>query len=154
MDWRCRRSRRWPDFRGVSDVTRVLDRVQQGDATWRRGGVATSSGDSNVLYRNNGNGTFTQITSGVVPSDVGYSLSVAGGDYDNDGLPNLFFGGAFGPASTVASLFYHTGGGNFERITDGTLANTLGNFIASWVDYDNDGLLDIFLANTGGRLSH
>jgi hypothetical protein len=114
-------------------------------------GVATSTGDYNVLYRNNGNGTFTKITSGVVASDVGYSLSVACGDYDNDGLPDLFFGGAFGPTPTVTSLFYHnTGGGNFEPITTGNLVNTMGNFIASWVDYDNDGFLDIFLANTGG----
>src|SRR5262249_26844743 len=114
-------------------------------------GVATSTGDSNVFYRKDGSGTFTKIASGVVPSDVGYSLSVGCGDYDNDGLPDLFFGGAFGPTATVASLFYHnTGGGNFERITDGDLVKTLGNFIASWVDYDNDGFLDIFFTNTGG----
>jgi hypothetical protein len=114
-------------------------------------GVASDTGDSNVVYRNNGDGTFTQVTSGSVVTDVGFSLSVAVGDYDNDGLPDLFFGGAFGPTPTVASLFYHnTGGGNFERITNGALANTKGNFIASWVDYDNDGLLDILLVNTGG----
>lgn len=114
-------------------------------------GVATSAGDSNVLFHNNRDGSFTQITSGPVASDIGYNLSVAGADYDNDNFIDLFFGGAFGLTATVPSLFYHNvGGGEFEPVTEGPVANTQGNFIASWVDFDNDGLVDLFLANTGG----
>jgi enediyne biosynthesis protein E4 len=113
-------------------------------------GVA-SSGGTNLLYQNNGNGTFTRITSGPVATDVGVSLSVACGDYKNDGFPDLFFGQAFGPTPTVASLLYRNhGNGTFDRITSGALVNTLGNFTAVWVDYNNDGFLDIFLANTSG----
>jgi hypothetical protein len=129
----------WVDYDGDGNLDLVV-----------ANGVATS-GETNAIYRNNGNGTLTQITSGVVVTDVGNSLSVAAGDYDNDGLPDLFFGGVFGSIPSVLSLLYHnTGNGNFERITEGDLVNTYGNFIAVWGDYDNDGFLDIFLANTGG----
>lgn len=113
-------------------------------------GVATSGG-SNAVFRNNGKGGFSRITSGSIATDLGYSLSIACGDYDNDGLLDLFFGGAFGPGPTVPGLFYrNAGAGNFQGITDSPLVTTLGNFTATWVDYDNDGFLDIFFTNTGG----
>ena len=77
--------------------------------------MASAAGDINSLLRNNGDGTLSQIAADPLTSDVGYSLSVAWGDFDNDGLPDVFFGGAFGPTPTVANLFYHnTGNGNFE----------------------------------------
>src|SRR5437773_5816887 len=51
----------------------------------------------NFLYRNNGDGTFTKITSGAIVNDVGYSWGAAWGDYDNDGFLDLFV--ANGPPS-------------------------------------------------------
>src|ERR1700757_4781836 len=74
-----------------------------------------SSGDSNALFRNNGDGSFTQVASGPVVTDIGYSLTVGWGDYDNDGLPDLFFGGASCAVPVVPSLLYHNVGGDFEQ---------------------------------------
>ena len=105
----------------------------------------------NSVFRNNGDGTFSAVDSPPLTTDMGYSLSVAWGDFDNDGLPDVFFGNAFGPTPTVMNLFYHNlGNGNFEEISGGELGNEAGNFTATWADYDRDGFIDIFLANAGG----
>ncbi len=114
-------------------------------------GVDTPNGARNAVYHNNRNGTFSQSASAPLTTDVGYSLNVALGDYDNDGFPDVFFGGVFGPTPTVKSLVYRNNGqGGFERINTGNLAATMGNFMGFWADYDNDGFLDILLVNTGG----
>jgi hypothetical protein len=111
-------------------------------------GVATS-GRSNFVYKNNGDGTFTPLTSGSIPTDIGYSLGIAWGDYDNDGLPDVFFGQDFPPASTVPGLFYENqGAGSFTKVTKGELVTKPGNFLGVWGDYNNDGLLDLFVAAT------
>jgi hypothetical protein len=107
---------------------------------------------TNSLFRNNRDGTFSPIDSPPITTDMGYSLSVAWGDFDNDGLPDVLFGNAFGPTPTVTNLFYHNlGNGSFEGISGGQLGNEAGNFTATWADYDRDGFIDIFLANAGGR---
>jgi hypothetical protein len=105
----------------------------------------------NSVFRNNGDGTLSHIDAPPLTTDMGYSLSVAWGDIDNDGLPDVFFGNAFGPTPTVTNLFYHNlGNGSFEEIGGGELGNEAGNFTATWADYDRDGFIDIFLANAGG----
>src|SRR6185436_9963202 len=79
----------WMDYDGDGDLDLIV-----------ANGVA-SAGAMNAVFQNDGSGSFSQIFSGSIPTDVGYSLSVACGDYDNDGLPDLFFGGVFGPTPTV-----------------------------------------------------
>jgi hypothetical protein len=108
--------------------------------------VANLTG-KNFLYHNNGNGTFTKITSGDIVNDVGNSVTCAWGDYDNDGYPDLFAANG-GPNNF---LYRNNGNGTFTKITSGSIVND-GGYSAgcAWGDYDNDGNLDLFVANRAG----
>jgi hypothetical protein len=98
----------------------------------------------NGLYRNEGNFDFTKIVSGPVATDVSMAYAPAWGDYDNDGDQDLYVGN--GPPNP-ANLFYsNNGDGSFTKITTGVIATaTTYTTSSSWVDYDNDGDLDLFL---------
>ena len=101
--------------------------------------------ENNFLYHNNGNGSFTKITSGSIVNDGGPSTDAAWGDYDNDGFLDLY-------VTNLATNFqYHNNGdGTFTRILSGPPATENRNSTAcAWGDYDNDGFPDLFVANTG-----
>jgi hypothetical protein len=104
---------------------------------------------ANFLYRNEGNGTFTRLTQGVIPEEKAHFLSCAWIDYDNDGWLDLFLTATADPKGTNY-LYRNLGDGNFAKVIKGALvtdrANTAG---CSWGDYNNDGFLDVFLANGG-----
>jgi enediyne biosynthesis protein E4 len=103
----------------------------------------------NRLFRNNGNGTFTDVTAQTGLQGAYYSIGVAAADYDNDGYQDLFVAGANG-----FQLFHNNGNGTFADVTDKAglrrshpkLA-TLFSAAAGWFDYDNDGLLDLIVIN-------
>jgi hypothetical protein len=104
-------------------------------------------GQNDSLYHNNGDGTFSSVTNGAVVNSGGLSLSCAWGDYDNDGFLDLFVtnwdvGGA------TNFLFHNNGDGTFTRVMEGSQVNdvAISNGCA-WGDYDNDGFLDLFVAN-------
>jgi hypothetical protein len=103
----------------------------------------------NFLYHNNGDGTFTKITSGQIVTDVGYSWGAAWADYDNDGFLDLFV--ANGPPSGPGQndfLYRNNGDGTFTKITTGSLVNDAASGDGcAWGDYDNDGFLDLFVTN-------
>jgi hypothetical protein len=108
----------------------------------------TNSGDNNFLYQNNNDGTFTQILSGVIVNDGGYSRGTTWGDYDNDGDLDLFVANV----TQDNCLYQNNGGGSFTKITDGEIVNDGGSSRScSWVDYDNDSFLDLFVANSNGE---
>ena len=109
----------------------------------------------NRLYRNNGDGTFTKITNGVLVNDVQFCVGTAWADYDNDGLLDLFVVKALGTQSGTPNRLYHNlGGGNFQRVTNGPIATDLGNGLGcAWGDYNNDGYLDLFVPNEMGLKS-
>jgi hypothetical protein len=70
-------------------------------------------GQNNVLYHNNGDGTFTRVTEGSVVNDGGNSVGCAWGDYDNDGFVDLFVSnGAFGNVSQHNFLYRNNGNSN------------------------------------------
>ena len=95
----------------------------------------------NHLYRNDGNGRFTDVTdnSGLNP-DM-YSIAVAAADYDNDGFVDLLVT-AYG--KTV--LYHNDGNGHFTDVTAKSGLNVEGWAISStWLDYDKDGCLDLFI---------
>jgi gliding motility-associated-like protein len=109
----------------------------------------------NFLYRNNGNGSFTKITTGAIVTDTSNALGSAWGDYDNDGYLDLFVANYekdFEDYHTVQgyrNLLYHNNGdGTFTRITDDVIvADSSTSSGAAWGDCDNDGDLDLFVAN-------
>lgn len=98
-----------------------------------------------ALYRNNGDGTFTDVTEKAgVGAEGLFGMGVAVGDFDNDGFPDLFVCG-YG-----RSILYHNNGnGTFTDVTKRTGVENAGRWASSaaWFDYDNDGRLDLVIAN-------
>ncbi len=97
------------------------------------------------LYKNNRNGTFTDVTEAAGLDIEIYGMGVAVGDYDNDGYPDLFI-----TCLGQNRLFHNTGTGAFVDVTKRSgLAGRDGfSTSALWFDYDRDGLLDLFVAIT------
>lgn len=96
-----------------------------------------------AIYRNNGNGAFTEVTKGSGLDVEMYALGVAVGDYDNDGLDDLYLTALEGDR-----LMKNLGGFKFRDVTkEAGIANANFGTSAAWVDYDRDGRLDLFVAN-------
>ena len=94
------------------------------------------------LYRNNGNGTFTDVTAKAGLDVEMYGMGVAVGDYDNDGWDDIYVTGL-----GEARLF-HNEHGHFRDVTPAAGVNNAGfGASAAWVDYDRDGKLDLFVTN-------
>src|SRR5664279_1325350 len=103
----------------------------------------------NRLYHNNRDGTFTDVTEKARVAGEGYGMGVAIGDYDNDGWPDIFVANV-----TKNQLFHNNHDGTFTDVTD--KAGVAGGLLdgkkmwsvsAGWVDYNNDGQLDLFVSN-------
>jgi hypothetical protein len=104
----------------------------------------------NRLFRNDGNGAFTDVTQAAGLAGIGYDMGVAIGDYDNDGWPDLFVAGLH-----RNTLYRNNGNGTFTDVTvkaglDRSVDPEFGPLwavAAAWVDVNNDGLLDLFVVN-------
>ena len=96
----------------------------------------------NRLFRNNHDGSFTDVTQRAGVAGSGYSMGVAAGDFDNDGNVDLLVTGV-----RQNTLYRNRGDGTFEDVTDQAGLGEKGKWTvaAGWFDYDNDGLLDLFL---------
>ena len=104
-------------------------------------GVAEASGAPNSLYRNNGDGTFTDIATPAGVAHHGRSIGSAFGDYDNDGWPDLLVINIDGPNA----LYRNHGDGTFADQTQAAgIDAPYDGFVGFFFDYDNDGWLDIF----------
>ena len=96
-----------------------------------------------ALYRNNHDGTFTDITAGSGLDVEMYGMGVAIGDYDNDGRDDVYITALEGD-----HLFHNEGHGKFRDVTKAAgIDNASFGTSAAWVDYDRDGKLDLFVAN-------
>ena len=96
-----------------------------------------------ALYRNNGNGTFTDVTAGSGLDVEMYGMGVAVGDYDNDGRDDVYITALEGDR-----LFHNEGNFKFRDVTKAAgIANANFGTSAAWLDYDKDGRLDLFVAN-------
>jgi hypothetical protein len=97
----------------------------------------------NALYRNNRDGTFTDVTerAGVAGGTFGFGAAV--GDYDNDGRPDIFV-----TAYGSCRLYHNNGDGTFTDVAEKAgVASPGWTTSAVWFDYDNDGRLDLFVSS-------
>jgi len=103
----------------------------------------------NHLFRNNGDGTFTDVTEKSGLKGTGFDVGVAIGDYDNDGYDDVFVAGVY-----RNTLYHNNGDGTFTDVTEKAgiaqpdkQYGPLWAVGAAWVDVNNDGLLDLFVVN-------
>jgi hypothetical protein len=105
----------------------------------------TSKHSTPKLYRNNHDGTFTDVThkAGLDTVEM-FGMGVAVGDFDNDGYDDLFV-----TAYGQSHLFHNNGNGTFTDVTQKAGLGGVQEFStgAAWVDYDKDGRLDLVVAN-------
>src|SRR5277367_4120177 len=96
---------------------------------------------SNALYRNNRDGTFTDVTKKAGVPGNAYGMGVAAGDYDGDGFADLYVS-----QYSRGILYHNNGDGTFTDVTEKAGLTTSGwGTSAVWFDYDNDGRLDLFV---------
>ena len=107
------------------------------------------AGFANRLFHNNGDGTFTDVTDKAGVGGIGYSMGVAAGDYDNDGFVDLYVTGV-----NRNQLLHNNDNGTFTDFVDkarvpGTIPGKgkAWSVTSGWIDYNNDGLLDLFVVN-------
>jgi len=98
---------------------------------------------TNALYRNNGDGTFTDVTAGAGVGDKGMGMGVSIADYDNDGDQDLFVAN-YGPNA----LYRNNGDGTFTNVARAAgIGNALSALGSAFLDYDRDGYLDLYVGN-------
>ena len=107
-------------------------------------GFETTTPPTNILYQNNGNGVFTDVTAVASVGDTGYGMGCVAADYDNDSDPDLYvtnFGANLlyrnNGDSTFTDVTAHAGVGNGEKWSSS----------CAFVDYDHDGNLDLYVVN-------
>ncbi len=104
----------------------------------RKGARSTSA-----LYRNNHDGTFTDVTAAAGLAAPMYGLGCAVGDYDGDGLDDVYI-----TTLGLNHLFRNLGGGRFADVTSKAGVGDQGfSTSAAWLDFDRDGALDLFVCN-------
>ena len=104
--------------------------------------VGNISATRNALYRNNGDGTFTDVTMSTDTEDVGDARTCAFVDFDADGRIDIFTTNHLNPNR----LFRNMGNGNFRDVApDVNLSSPIDIFSAPWGDYNNDGAMDVFM---------
>ena len=127
------------------------------------GGVTSScppsayEGSADILYRNNGDGTFTNVTKKAgIYQPAGKNLSVGAGDYDNDGWPDLFVAND----GLAAYLYHNEHNGTFKEqgSVSGMAFTGQGRTMAAMCialgDYNNDGWLDLYISDFQGNSDH
>ncbi|MEM3086776.1 MAG: CRTAC1 family protein [Halobacteria archaeon] len=105
---------------------------------------AMRDGPPNVLYRNNGDGTFTDVTKAAGVGDTGWGFAAIFSDLDGDAWPDLYVANDFGSNT----LYFNLGNGRFREVTNESGTGYRGNGMGvDSGDYDNDGDLDLYVTN-------
>lgn len=106
-------------------------------------------GQNNCLYRNNGDGTFTKNTTSLIANDASASQGGSWGDYNNDGLMDLFMTVNDFADIKHNFLYKNLGNGNFEVLNASPSIDGGAGFGSAWLDMNNDGFLDLTVSNNG-----
>ncbi len=104
------------------------------------------NGPPNFLFRNRGDGSFEDVTaaSGLNQNNNRFSFAAAWCDYDNSGFPSIYVANDFGRKN----LYHNNGDGTFRDVADADGVEDYGpGMSACWLDYDNDGRQDVYVAN-------
>lgn len=108
-------------------------------------------GENNMLYLNDGTGSFIQIDTGVIVNDLKPSDGATFGDYNNDGEIDGFVANWYG----LDNLLYQNFGDRwYLQSLEPPASDPSHSEAGSWADYDNDGDLDLFVANSDGLLKN
>jgi hypothetical protein len=103
-----------------------------------------NNGGGVIAFHNNGNGTFTDVTEKIGLKTSGWTLDLGHGDANNDGWDDLYVACDFG----TDRFFVNNGNGTFTDITEKAIGiDTKKGMNVDWGDFDNDGLLDIYVTN-------
>ncbi|MCI4669134.1 MAG: CRTAC1 family protein, partial [Bacteroidia bacterium] len=105
------------------------------------------SNEPNKLFRNNCDGSFSQYNHPVFALDRFKSVNAAWGDFDQDGWLDLMVGNA---GNQSINVYHNDGRGGFDQVINDAILNTIGSNKAYWLDLNEDGWLDIYLANNSG----
>ncbi len=132
----------WIDYNndGLLDLYVLSGRYLEGATNHSK---ADGQDATNHLYRNNGDGTFTDVTAQAGVAGKGFGMGVTVGDYDNDGFEDIYV-----TNWNSAILYRNNGNGTFTDVTEkaGVQNNHFG-VGAAFVDYDRDGRLDLYVGN-------
>lgn len=108
---------------------------------------------NNMFFMGDGAGGFTRALAGIIVNDGGYSETCTWGDYDNDGYVDLYVtnSGYIGGGAWPNYLYHNNGDSTFTKISSGDIVtDAFYSRGCSWIDYDGDGDLDMFVANENG----
>ncbi|NBP67390.1 MAG: hypothetical protein EBU52_01465 [Cytophagia bacterium] len=134
---------------GLSRAGSWVDYDKDGDQDFFRSRFGTSTNEYDQLYRNNGDGTFVAVTGSVFEQDYFMgSRSLSWGDYDNDLDLDVYV--VENSAVYPSMLYRNNGDGTFTKMSSSLLAETkaVQSFGSAWGDVDNDGDLDMVVANS------
>lgn len=141
----------WADFDGDGDLDLFVGNESQQTATVDPSSLYTRIADAypSQLFRNNGDGTFTDITRTAGVANLRLAKGVAWGDYDDDGDPDLYVSN-IGPNR----LYRNNGNGTFDDVAPdlGVSRPASASFATWFFDLDNDGDLDLFVADYQARI--
>ena len=127
----------WFDYDNDNDLDALLVNGSSRDR------IAAGGDPMAALYRNDGNGRFTDVTAASGLNKRGWGMGVCVADYDNDGLQDVYLT-AFGPNA----LFRNTGKGTFTDVTNAAgVGDTHWSTNCAYGDYDRDGDVDLYVAN-------
>ncbi|HRE39986.1 MAG TPA: FG-GAP-like repeat-containing protein [Ignavibacteria bacterium] len=146
-------------FTKITDLTIVNDVSRDDGASWAdidNDGFldlcfVNWGNNTDRLYRNNTMGNFTFLNTSPVSTNFGFSEAVSFGDYDNDGLVDIFITNSFG-ANHKNFLYKNLGNTNYVKVDTGiAVSETADSRGLNWIDIDNDGDLDIYVTNEVGQ---
>ena len=146
------------NFTSVADDPIVMDMMPSDGATFADidndgdldGFVVNWYNKNNLAYINDGTGKFTQVLDGIWVNHFGYSETAAFGDYDNDGLVDLYVTNSAGTKKNF--LYKNLGGNNMELVTGiSPVTDLFSSRNVSWSDIDSDGDLDLYVTNENGE---